>query len=410
MTAYDWPREIRSITRQPILDMSRRAHAYELLIDVGPNRPAGASGSDATRRIIDDLVLYGFERLTAGMPTFIQCTPRALEDEQFTLVPSSKLVLEVPHYLAATPKILESCRRLKKAGFRLALKDFVWGMDLTDFLNEVDYVKADFARRDAAGHEWLRMRLKGSRIPLVAENVHSSETFLLARGEGFSFFQGYYFCDPERLHNAKLPANRILHVEILRQLFREPLDWYAICPLVKRDPALVYRTLRLVNSPVYALREEVDSIESAILVLGETMFRRIATLAIQCEVNTDQPPEILHTALVRAKFCELAASCVSGLDSNEQYLLGMLSLLPAMLRVPMRAIVNELPLRPAIKKALLGEPTRVRGLLSWIESLERGDLSACCEIAQPYGFTHEELNRCYLEAVAWEAVELGRVD
>jgi len=96
---------------------------------------------------------------------------------------------------------------------------------------------------------------------------------------------------------------------------------------------LVYRLLKLVNSPLCAIRQEILSIESAILTLGEAIFRKMAMLDVLSELNTGQPTEILHMALVRARFCELAA--VSGsLDSEEQYMLGMLSLLRAMLRQP----------------------------------------------------------------------------
>ena len=51
------------------------------------------------------------------------------------------------------------------------------------------------------------------------------------------------------------------------------------CPLVLRDASLVYRVLRLVNSPMYAIYDPITSLEKAILILGDVAFRRIATLA-----------------------------------------------------------------------------------------------------------------------------------
>jgi len=80
--------------------------------------------------------------------------------------------------------------------------------------------------------------------------------------------------------------------------------------LVKRDASLTYRLLRLVNSPMCAMRQEVKSIQSALLAVGEDTFRRIATLAITSELSGSQPAEILRMAFVRGRFCELAAgSC-----------------------------------------------------------------------------------------------------
>jgi EAL and modified HD-GYP domain-containing signal transduction protein len=161
--------------------------------------------------------------------------------------------------------------------------------------------------------------------------------------------------------------------------------------------------LKLANSPLCAVRQEIHSIESAILTLGEAIFRKMAMIAVLSELNTGQPTEILHMALIRARFCELAAAS-SNLDSEEQYLLGMLSLLPAMLRQPMDDLAGELPLRPGIKKALLGEPVLERSLLSWIEAHERNEISKGYAIVDSCGLNAQKLEQFYVDAILWEAV------
>ena len=93
----------------------------------------------------------------------------------------------------------------------------------------------------------------------------------------------------------------------------------------------------------------------------------MATLAITSELNAGQPAELLRMAFVRARFCELAA-LFAGLDHTEQYLLGLLSLLPAMLRTPMHDLAPSLPLRDEIRRALLGEKIPERSLLCWLKA------------------------------------------
>ncbi len=83
------------------------------------------------------------------------------------------------------------------------------------------------------------------------------------------------------------------------------------------------------------MRQEVQSVQAALIAVGEEAFRRLATLAIASEMNAGQPVELLRMAFVRGRFCELA-SVFCGLHPTEQYLLGLLSLLPAMLQVPMK--------------------------------------------------------------------------
>jgi EAL and modified HD-GYP domain-containing signal transduction protein len=170
--------------------------------------------------------------------------------------------------------------------------------------------------------------------------------------------------------------------------------------LVKQDTSLTYRFLRLVNSPVCAIRQEVRSIKAALVVLGDDAIRRIATLAITSEMNANQPAEILRMAFARARFCEMAAE-ICALGQAEQYLLGMFSLLPAMLRVPMQDIIPMLPLRDCIREALMGAMSLDSCLLHWVEFHERGQWAKCDAIAQSYGLNQEEMIRCYIEAVIW---------
>ena len=124
-----------------------------------------------------------------------------------------------------------------------------------------------------------------------------------------------------------------------------------------KDTSLSFRFLRLVNSPLFAMRQEVSSIKMALTLLGDDTVRRVATLAITSEFNANQPPAILQMAFVRGRFCELAAG-LCALGQSEQYLLGLFSLLPAMLRIPMAELAPALSIRTKIRQAWFGAMTR----------------------------------------------------
>jgi EAL and modified HD-GYP domain-containing signal transduction protein len=266
-----------------------------------------------------------------------------------------------------------------------------------------DYVKVNPASFDRQGLERLRKAVEGTPTALLAEKIDTQEAYRFALEEGFTYFQGFYFCHPDLIQKTKVPSNKFLHIELLRYLRADPMDFKKIAPLVKRDAALVYRLLKLVNSPLCAMRQEILSIEAAIFTMGEETFRRIAMLAVLSELNAGHPAEILHMVLVRARFCELAAASCE-LDPEEQYLLGMLSLLPAMLRRPMEELVEELPLREEIRNALLGAPTRERCLLAWIEVHERNEVSKANLVADTFGLNIQKLEQFHVDAVVWEAV------
>ncbi|MGD0628963.1 MAG: HDOD domain-containing protein [Terracidiphilus sp.] len=400
----NWAGELRYVARQPIMNLRGHTHGYELLFRNGPDAVASQGADVAARTMLDNAVIFGLEGLTNGLPAFVNCTAESLTEDLVLVLAPQMTVLGIPASLELSPRLLECCRKLKSRGFRFALEDFNWKADLRPLAELADYIRVDFNRFGMA--EWHYLRgLSSAALTMVAKKVETQEDYGKACEVGFTLFQGGYFFHPLLVKKRKVPANRLLHFEIVRLLHHDPIDVAQISRLVLRDASLTYRLLRLVNSPVYAIQQEVRSIQAAIIALGEDTLRRIVSLAVLSELNGQAPPEILHMALLRARFCELAAG-LCRLDPAEQYLLGMLSLVPAMLRVPMEELTPSLPLRAEICEALQGTTNPERCLLDWLESHERADWDLCDMIALSSGLNRERLMRCYAESVAWAETAL----
>jgi EAL and modified HD-GYP domain-containing signal transduction protein len=382
------------------MDRRSRVHGYELLFRAGPEAAFRGDGDLATRTMLDNTVMFGLERLTGGLPAFVNCTREALTEELVNVLPPSMTVLEILETLEPTPDLIAACRRLKCAGFRLALDDFIWEPRFEPLVEIADYIKVDVKLSGADERRRLMRMLDGAAVALLAEKVETQDEYKQARDEGFTLFQGYYFCRPVLMENRKVPSNRLSHVEILQLLRSDSIELKKLTRLLKREASLTYRLLRLVNSPMCAVRQEVSSIQSALLAVGEETFRRVAILAITSELSGNRPAEILRMAFVRGRFCEMAAG-MCGLDATEQYMVGLLSLLQAMLRVPMSELTPALPLRGEIRRALEGAAMPERSLLGWLECHERGDWAACDGLVQSYGLDQNALMECYAEAMVW---------
>jgi c-di-GMP-related signal transduction protein len=390
----------RYVARQPILD-GRGLHGYELLFRCGPNaRGFCGDGNSATRAVLDNTMTFGVERLTGGLPVFVNCTQESLEKRLVMVLPPAQTVLEILETLEPSDALFAACKELKAAGFRLALDDFEWKPEWARFVPLADYIKVDLSITTHEQRCDLMKRIKGSRALLVAERVETQEDLEQARSEGFTLFQGYYFCRPVLMENRAIPANRLVQLAMLEALHEEPLEVKRIANLVKRDASLTYRLLRMVNSPMYGVGKEVRSILGALVMVGDEMFRRVATLAIAGEIKGGQSGELLRMAFLRARFCELAAR-MTGQDATEQYLLGVVSLLPAMLRVPMEKIAETMPLRRKVRLALLGIENEERRLLSWLEAYEQGDWERCDKLAPATQLPVGSLPALYAEAMAW---------
>jgi c-di-GMP phosphodiesterase len=383
------------VARQPILNVSGRLYGYELLFRAAKSAADAQPSVDA---LLDNTLLFGLERFTNGFPAFLPCSVEMLAGDLIQVLPPSMTVLAVPASAALPEQLIAACQQLKARGFRIALDDYSFGAH--PLLGIADFIRTDFTRADRARPSQVRVLLESEAAELIARNVETEDDYRLACQEGFTLFQGGYLFRPALVRSHKVPVNRLFHFEILQQMYREPVDIVKLGEVVMRDASLTFRLLRLVNSPACAVRQEIRSVESAIIIVGLDTFRRFATIAILGESGGAENPELLNLALVRARFCELAAR-VSREDPSEQYLLGLFSLLPAMLRLPMEELTPTLPLRDEVRQALEGAPGRARCLLTWLECHERGDWAACDELVESHRLSNGRLSRCYNDAIAW---------
>ncbi|MDR3725537.1 MAG: EAL domain-containing protein [Terracidiphilus sp.] len=396
---------LRYLARQPILDQRGRVYGHELLYRAGPVAAFSGDGDLATRTMLDNVMIFGLEKLAGGLPAFVNCTADSLIGRLVEVLPPSATVLEVLESVEPTEALIAACEDLKKKGFRIALDDFTWQPGIEPLLELADYVKVDFVAMDVRQRRSLLQKTQGCKAVYVAEKIETQKDYKQACAEGFTLFQGYYFCRPTLLNNRKVPANCLHHMKILGQLRSDPLDINRLAQLIKLDPSLTFRLLRLANSPLCEVRQRVRSLQSALVLMGDVMLRRVLTLAIASEWTAGAQSALLRTVFVRGRFCELAAD-LCALDPTEQYLLGMFSLLPAMLRLPMEELVPVLPLREEIRAALNGTLNSERTLLQWIESCEHGDWTACDAAVQSCGLDPGKLLECYAEAVDWAEAAL----
>jgi c-di-GMP-related signal transduction protein len=396
-----------SVARQPILDLRGRVHAYELVF-----RETSGQDEDAPQSNWRETAAHfclekpsELKKLTGKLTAFVRCPLAALNDQLERVLPASLTVLEIGPGSDISPAQLDTFRELKSLGYRFALDDFQSKPGAGSLEEFADYIKVDFARTAPESRRELLKELHGWPVQMLAMGVNTHAQFEEARREGFTLFEGYYFCEPVQMRNRRPPVNQMLRLDILKALQQHPMDLHKVSQMVKRDGPITYQLLRLVNSPAWGMRQNLESIEVALVAVGENAFRRIATLAIASEFNGDQPAELLCLAMTRARICE-ATAAKRGLDPFAQYLLGLLSLLPAMQGQPMSEVARTLPLSDEIVEALLGKKNPERVTLGWLESFERGDWAGCDAAAQENDLDQRELSSAYIEALAWTETAL----
>ena len=88
----------------------------------------------------------------------------------------------------------------------------------------------------------------------------------------------------------------------------------------------------------------------ALVLLGIDNVKRWATLLALSGID-DKPEELLVTALVRARMCELLAEAYR--DHDAYFTARMFSVIDALIDTPMADVLARLPLPDDLKRALL---------------------------------------------------------
>jgi EAL and modified HD-GYP domain-containing signal transduction protein len=395
---------MRFLARQPILASSQNVFAYEILCRYGPeNYFRAPAGGTPDVKAMDDLFLTGLKYMTRGLPAFVNCTRDFLMQDYLELLPREIIVGEILETIKADEEVLTACRRLKDKGYRLALDDYEDRPELTPFIEVASFVKIDFLTTPLEEQKRLGEKFRKLRIPLIAEKVETHEQFQRGCQMGYEFFQGYFFCRPEMVSRHRVPENKAIYMQLLRVANRPEIDLTDIGDLIKQEISLSYRLLRYLNSPLFGFVGEIHSIPHAVRLLGEKAIQKWISLVCVAAMGEDRPGELVRMPLVRARFCELLAESVEDLEpvAGDCFLLGLLSLLDALLNMPMEDVLAGLPVDEEIKNALFGLPSRFRGVFETALDYEHGTWEQLEASAQAAGLDEQRIPQLFTEALTW---------
>jgi c-di-GMP-related signal transduction protein len=377
--------------------------AYELLFRRTQTvQSCDISSDDACARVIVDAVLaIGLDTLTGGRRAFVNMSRDMLLRGAPTLLPRDQVVIELLEEVRGDPEVIEVCTGLKRDGYAIALDDFVYTDDVAPLVALADYIKVDFlAVKTPAARAALIETLRPSRPKLLAEKVETPQEFEQAVKEGFTYFQGYYFGRPAVRDVKRIAARRVAYATLLVQLSKPDISVSELENVIKQDVSLSYRVLRALNSAATPLRVEISSIRQAIILLGRDTIRRWASLWVIASMNEAAHPELVASSIIRARCCEMV-DATSRLDPGTGFLLGMCSLLDAILEQSMEEVLTQLPLETDIRAALLGDQNDRRALLDCVIAYERGHWELFDALAAKAGTNADVLRTAYHEALRW---------
>ena len=387
------------LARQPIYDRRLKVHAYELLYRRDEFSGAGEVGAaESASTLVRAIVEIGLDRLVGKKPAYINIPHYLLDDPSLFLLPKDRVVLEILEDTEPTEVNLKAVSKLADAGYKLALDDFVFGSPLIEFLPFAKIVKVDLLGNTPKQIASCAQLLQASKVRLLAEKVETMSIFAKCQAQGFHYFQGYFCARPEIVAGKTIPSSRALLLNLLNRLQDSSITVDELEKLVSADVALTFRLLRLVNSALLSTPEPVDSIRSALVLLGLQKVSSVVSLLALAGIG-DKPSELITTAMIRAKMCENVSGLMAGEDPSRHFTVGLLSVLDSILDIPMADILTQIPIAEDLKDALTNpdahSPLTVS--LQTVLAYESGSWDKVKDL----DCGTEELNRCYVESVEW---------
>ena len=387
------------VARQPIYDRELTVFAYDLLFSSGDADAANTeidSEAATSTVIVNTFANMGLTDLVGNRPAAMTVSKSFLLDAGSLQLPADRLILELHREVEADEEVLAALSELKMRGYTIALDDFAGSPGREPLIQVADIVKLDV---QALGQQGLWQQsgpLQEIGTRLVAKRVETHEELDFCRSLGFDYYQGQFLCKPKVVTKRTIPANRMAKLAMLAELNSPEADFDSLEKLIGRDVGLSYRFLRYINSAFFSLPHKIGSIRQALVLLGIGAVRKWATLLAMADLD-DKPDELIVTALVRGKMCELAAASRPTREREEYFTVGMFSVIDALLDSPMDVVLSSLPLQDDIKDALHHHLGPKGVVLSAVLNYERARFEDLRALAPP-GVSAQEI---YQWAITW---------
>ncbi len=392
------------LSRQAVFDRNLSVYGYEVFLrDGDEDLLVGPSADQAGARAIERSVnTVGLTSLTGGKKAFFSVTRRMLAEDLATLLPPRQTVIEILRTLEPNEAVVARCQELKKKGYQVAVDAYTARRGMAPLMALADIVRIDFRSTDAAEQESGAKRYGRPNVQVLAEGIESHQDLDRARRLGYALYQGFFFCKPQDVSRKEIPAFKLNYLRMLQEINRPEADFDVLEAIIRQDMALSLKLLRYVNSAAFGLPRRVESIRQAMTMVGVNVMRRWVSLLALAAMSEDKPQELIVTSLVRARFCEQIGLAAGIRNADfDLFMMGLLSLIDAVLDQPLKELLPDLPVSPEVKGALSGATGGLGPVLALATAYERAEWDRLPLAMGSLNLDVMKLPALYREALAW---------
>lgn len=392
------------IGRQPIMDEKQQIIGYELFFRHSADAESAVFEDEFkaySSVLMNTIGGVDIQWLLGDKLAFINVNEAMLKSEFIELMPPHRTVLEILRSVNPSAYIIERCQSLRELGFKIALDNPQLSTETSPLVQCADYIKIDIQSLSSGELQKAFTQLHAPSVKMIAEKVETDQQFEDCKKIGFRLFQGFHFARPETFTAKVINASFDSVLNILNTVSQDA-EIDVIEAGFKKDTALSFKLLRYINSVGFGLSFEIQSINHALTILGRKQLYRWLTLLMVTAGENSTPPALMKTSITRGRLTELLGETYfEKHDRDNLFIVGVFSLLDAILKMPMDKVLDKIQLPETVTEALLTREGIYGPFLQLTEACEDANSEKILELAELLQFDANKVNECHISALAW---------
>jgi EAL and modified HD-GYP domain-containing signal transduction protein len=369
----------------------------------------GVSSQGATAMVITGLFESGLENLIEDKIAFINFDEIFIHSEAVELIKPDRMIVEMLENIEVSSNLMERLTDIKAMGYSIALDDFAQTYQTYPLTPLADIIKYDImvTPLDTIVDDIPAGLAQGKT--LLAEKVETQDEFVKAKAMGFTLFQGYFFSKPRIAGRSfRATPSQIQYLQLMSEINADEPSFERLAELIEQDVTLTYRLLRLAS--FRAGSELISSIKFALSYIGLKEFERWISILMIHEASKDKPTELIKISLIRTRFAESLAKRAGMIElEHDAALMGLFSVLDAILDLPMDMVLAGIVLPQSILDALIKEQGILLPIYELMLAYEKGDWVLVEAVAQALKIEDYCIYHDYREAIKWANTVIGNI-
>jgi EAL and modified HD-GYP domain-containing signal transduction protein len=393
------------IARQPVLDTQNTTWGYVMLFrdSEDAQKAIFSDDSEATMTLVANLPLCG--GLGGNQARLmIHFTPEDVMRGIPHAVPWNNTVIIIEELTDPDEMLMVALNDLKSEGYEIAINNFEGKPESERLTQIADILLVDMQGKSEEDLALIAATGKNRGVErVVAKRVETAEDMARAKDAGFNLFHGYFFKRPSTESGRKITSSEVTRLKLFEIIEKEEPDFDALAPAIEADVSISYRLLNFLNSANFSFATTVTSIRQAVVLAGWKPIRNWLRLIILTDLTpSEKTMELSYLSAHRAKLFETAALGGGYEDESDKlFMLGLFSLLDAMLDMDMKEVVTHLPVDNKIKTALCGGNSRYAPWLELAQAIESSNWDQVGDKAKALNLLPGTVAVSYQHAFTW---------